>query len=213
MNTTIDRDLVSVEIALALGDNWKARNPDIDGSVNYPSRRLDRADGVSLCLHFGSYQAKGKISISGWYPTQNGQYVDVRKWSNELNGFDSSPEINVSETKDAATIAKDIKRRILPAVEEWHKRVVSAINGANSYAAESEKSARAIIEASGGFVSDQTLRKQDRGNVSVYVNHHHFTAQGDTVRFELADYPIALAVELAKTIKRYEDAHPDKDSE
>ena len=92
------------EVAELLGMTWEDREESWDnrGVFSNPND-LDK----KLALSNDGYRAKGRIEISGLYPL-DGQGKHFPQHGYKL-------EITVAETKTAEEIARDIRRRVLPA--------------------------------------------------------------------------------------------------
>jgi hypothetical protein len=97
---------------------------------------LIRSDGLTLTVR-DSYSQRGKLHISFSRPV-NGSGCSPDIWAPLNAGRIQNPSINVSNTKTAVQVAKDIVRRLLPEAERVFKLANEAINQADTEAARKE---------------------------------------------------------------------------
>jgi len=102
-NTTKPLQEIAVEIAKALGSDW-SRADDFDSDGRDWRARLNGPQSQRLFLS-NTWGKKGMLHISGWVP----EFVDRKTVS-----VPEMPSIQVSLTKTADQMAKDITRRLLP---------------------------------------------------------------------------------------------------
>lgn len=85
------------EIARALGDGWTS---ELQPEYGFPAAWLHGPSGAKLHLVAGPFTAPGRLVING---SLDHQYV---------YGAERNQEITVSLSKPAATVARDITRRL-----------------------------------------------------------------------------------------------------
>jgi hypothetical protein len=153
---------LSEDIAKALGNGWtRSTRYDAEDSVGTQWRaRLENGD-ESLFLS-NTWAGKGKLHISGCYPDK------VQHDTAQRIGH--APSINVSITKPAEQVAKDITRRLLPEyrvmlakILKQHTEDVAFKNGTEATKAEVAK----IIN---GRVRDGSDTVSGAGSIDVQVS-------------------------------------------
>jgi hypothetical protein len=111
---------LSEDIAKALGNGW-TRSSRYDNEHNEePAGRDWRArleNGEESLFLSNTWAGKGKLHVSGWYPDKV-QHDTAQRIGNP-------PSINVSITKSAEQIAKDITHRLLPEYREMLAKVLT----------------------------------------------------------------------------------------
>lgn len=111
---TTDLHKTTTEIAYALGDGWRFDSGPYDHSCN-----LIESTGLTLWVRFDSNKP-GRLSIR----CDSVQATDIygHPW---LYRSEDVPGITVSATRSPASIAADIRSRLLPAATRWHADAVA----------------------------------------------------------------------------------------
>lgn len=124
--------------------------PNADESDNERLIKLTREGGYGLYLSLNFYQRPGKIHVSHVAPQDN---AGRTLWWREYMRRATAPEINVSADKSADQIARDIVRRMLPALAVgWP--VVQGILADRIAATSARDTALAAIREMGGMWHD-----------------------------------------------------------
>jgi hypothetical protein len=120
--------LLKIEAAVVvseLGGSWAiepAKAEDVRDHV-----MLRDADGRRVELCVPQYNYTGKVEVSGWFdygPTHLGISFPYGK---------TRPQISVSLSRGGAVIAKEIKRRFLPAYDELFHSIGESVRKATNY--------------------------------------------------------------------------------
>lgn len=110
---------LTAEIAAALGPAWTPRpyTPK-DGNEYEPDPRehwtdIDGPRGTGLRLHWDGWNQKGRVSISGEYPTVPGLPTGHSGRGHKRNDEDW-PTITAAVDRGPEAIAAEVRRRVLP---------------------------------------------------------------------------------------------------
>jgi hypothetical protein len=183
MTDHISRKLLAEAIAQALG--WTLE-PD---KREYPVYHLtDSTTGYSLGLRWENYP-KFRLSIHGNYPKDS---AGKEAFPSALVG---RPGITVDPNRGAAKIAADIRRRFLPDYIKVFDLMQERVNGANSYAALTEQTAKAL-EALGAV---RYANNSNPHSITLHVPNSHIwqlSAQGANVRIEHCQLPLKTVLGL-----------------
>lgn len=189
-------------IATALGDGYEVELPkDI---MNEGTGYIVTPDSKRLIFNYEKLNAgKGQFDVRGDLTVEN-----ISLHNHIRNG--SNPHINVTVTRLAADIARDIKRRLLPAYE-------AIVNTALQAWRESEAKKRHIASESANYVeaSSGMLRPSGHTSPSEYSAQFHIssnrrdsrimsgtvTVYADHVEFNrLSNVPAAQALQILKLL-------------
>lgn len=152
---------VLTPIATALGDDYEVELPD--NMMNEGTGFIVMPDGKRLIFNYEKLNAgKGQFDVRGDLKVENISLNDHLP-----NGRDN-PHINVTVTRSAVDIARDIKRRLLPTYE-------AIVNDALQNWRDSETKKRHIASESGKYVeaSCGMLRPSQHTRPSAYSAQFH----------------------------------------
>lgn len=137
-------------VAKLLGGRLKEEKPDIDGGVPYSfSREILLPDG-SLWVSAETYGNKKHFHFSGIYPkTAKGEYIRPYGY-----GETPSDSINVSRTKNAEQIARDVTRRLLPEYALRLAKVREMVADYDGFHEKQRNAIKAVADGSGLTASD-----------------------------------------------------------
>lgn len=113
-------------VARELPGDWK-----VQAGAHDRYATLGRGDGLSLSLYMETYPdtLRGKVRIG----------VELTRAEYERMRFDeSSPVVNVTPTRAASTVARDIERRLLPDAETFYATVRERVDAHAAYDARVE---------------------------------------------------------------------------
>jgi hypothetical protein len=114
------------------GWNYDAEaNKGYDGDL-MPGASLAGPGGRALFLRLDDH--KGRVEVSGKWPTDKGAYRSARDWY-AIDYGQSEPRISASASRGAAAVARDIERRLLPDIEPIWQKVQERIEEQNAYRA------------------------------------------------------------------------------
>lgn len=187
------RETLAPALSLITGETWTTPPLAEDAFPGDGARwfKVERATGPALSI--GARHDEGKIHVSCDCVTDvNGRRIfwhDVAPWNGETCTREPAPEMNASLSKPAGTIARDIARRILPAVNcavPWFQEALKrAEEAANQYDA-----ACAMMERLGANLPPVDRRDRER-EMSAYLT----PASGGTLRVVIRSYG-TLTVEV-----------------
>jgi hypothetical protein len=159
---------------------------------------VEGANDQAFSLHFEGYGNQGKLKISGTFPrTAGGDHISLPSGT-------AHPEIRVTLSRGAETIAKEITRRFmpeyLPVLADIQKRKQSM----DAYAAKQETNTKALIKAFEVTFSDQRpdLLQNAMKNGNFHVGSHRcFSGEvrvsETTADLHINSIPIATAHKIA----------------
>lgn len=193
-------------IAASMGDGWSLRQvPDDDGGLS-PSRSIDHVDGPSFWLRPDGYRNAKRMEVHGnWPKTSDGREQFPRA---DYKGEGGANTITFSLSKTPRDAANDIKRRFLPRYMELRAEMLSQVQSADSYAAKTQASIKALI------ATDPAILRQsihgDKQDVGLGTGYHGSSLRinGDSVRFEHLDVPLSVALQILPLLK----CRPTEDS-
>ena len=154
-------------------NTWIAVGEALDGdwSVGYLAGREDaavllRRDGLQLLTSKNYDTPAGKVSLR---LSMNGD-----EWTH-LRYNEDIPSINVSPDRKAATLAKDIERRLIPDAEKFRQTILERAARADAYqrkvdATREQLLATGAVDEPGPHYTDRLYLKRDVGRYG-YVTH------------------------------------------
>lgn len=167
---------------------------------------VEAGSKLSLWFRAGGYGNEGKIKIGYDRPRDaKGEYVYVY---HPMGGAKlDNPSINVSASKDALTIAKDINRRMLEACKNVHALVVKQIVENDAYEAKKIGLALELAAICNAKVINPNS-SQPSINLYESINprtdyrcgYGTITVSGDSTEIKLQSLPSVLAKELTAVI-------------
>jgi hypothetical protein len=187
---------LAAEIAAALGTGWEVAETDEPMTHGH---HIYNAEGVCLFIHdqdlgYARSNEKGKIRIDGSPHKIPGFTNEDGPHRYHLSG-DKRPEIMVSKSRGAATIAKEIRRRLLDDVVREHNETVERIAKRQA----NERSQQRTVEELAAMIPGAYVRG---GTVSTRIGsgsmYGDFTVRHDGERIEANIR--GLSVEQAKRI-------------
>lgn len=168
-----------------------------DWSVGYLAGREDaavllRRDGLQFIASRSYDTPQGKINLR---LSMNGGEWDHKRYDETI------PSINVSPDRKAATLARDIERRLIPDAEAFREVILERAAAAAEYQRKLDAireqllATGALDESGGSHHRDRLYLKRGVGRYG-YVEH-----SGDSVRFDLsltAEDAVAVLALLAE---------------
>lgn len=160
------------------------------------------AEGPSFSVMFDRHNNNGKLQVYPHWPK------DASGQENWPRTDDRPSAVNISASKPAEQIAKDIERRFLPAYfEAWDKQQAQ-VNERNVYNERKLANIDRIAKETGGKVS---RREHDHANLDWhfknfdkgYVTNAQVSA--DTMQFEVRSVPIDVAIKILNLVHRRGD--------
>jgi hypothetical protein len=179
---------IAVNLCGTDGQRWTFRRENQDEHAYGSHLAAPDGEDISVSEH------RSRLEIRGWYPKT-----------------DRTPEyftINVSTAKPAGTIAKDIKRRLLPPyraelarVREYNKNQADAT--AQRVAFTGELAAMLGMDADGTLYEADRHRTADCAQLHMHAGNYGLgsvtvdvTRRPDTVELSFSRLPAALAVKV-----------------
>lgn len=136
-------------------------------------------------VHFSrDWRGTDKCSVSGEWPRTAKGEVQAPYFSAHSQNGPKSPDIGISISRPAETLAKDILRRFIPAYQALYAAQVERVNSANDYAAKTATNKARLEKAFGELDSVG------------------FEASGDSIRLKLS-VTIEQAEQIAKLVKTF----------
>lgn len=181
------------EIAAKLPGEWQVHGLPEDYATSKTAAYLVRKDGLRLHIREGGYQQKGRIVIDLNYPQDHeGRMVTIRDLPYDgRNGFEY-PQITVAGTKQAAEIARDIERRLIPSAEKVHAALLAVIAGRKKYDDNVERDKALFGSRVGWYPHDKNNGSLQGGEFYGKVRVH-----GDgTASLEVGSVPIETAIKF-----------------
>lgn len=195
---------IAFDTCTALGSNWKA--VPISDEYKESGFYLKRADGLTLFFSPPSYSHRNKFHVSYSRPRHNGSWFEL--YEKDASGYlqkVSDPSANLSETKTADQLAKDISRRILPEAEKVHKLALERIAYENSAKDAQQASALRVSVA-----VNKPLQSKYQGKAGEKETSGHIDGigtwqaeAGGRVSFSLYSLPIDKAEKLAALLASF----------
>ena len=167
---------------------------------------VEAGSKLSLWFRAGGYGNEGKIKIGYDRPRDaKGEYVYVY---HPMGGAKlDNPSINVSASKDALTVAKDIERRVLGACHHVHALVVKQIaqnaeHEAKKLGLVTDLAAICNAKVSNPNSSQPTINPYESINprADYRCGYGTITVSGDSAEIKLQSLPPVLAKELTAVI-------------
>jgi len=195
---------IAFDTASGLGNNWQA--VPISDEYKESGFYLKRADGFTLFFSPPSYSHKGKFRVAYSRPRHEGKWFELyeRDASGSLQKV-SDPSANLSETKTADQLAKDIIRRILPEAEKVHTLALERIADENSAKDAQQTSALRVSVA-----VKKPLQSKYQGKAGEKETSGHIDSvgtwqaeAGGRVSFSLYSLPIEQAEKLAALLATF----------
>jgi len=209
---------VLAPIATALGDDYQVELPE--DIMNEGTGYIVMPDGKRLIFNYEKLNAgKGQFDVRGDLTVE-----DISLHDHVPNGR-KNPHINVTVTRSAVDIARDIKRRLLPPYE-------AIVNDALQNWRDSEAKKRHIASESAKYVeaSCGMLRPSPRNTLCTYSAQFHIhsnrrdsrTMYGDVLVYadhvdfnRLSNVPAVQALQIIKLLAEADsrtDDHTKADS-
>jgi hypothetical protein len=165
MIATTEKSLreLAQEIAQALGPDWKlsTRFDAEDSQDRRPWRSRTEGPNHQALFLSTTWGKRGMLYVSGWTPDGIPHDTQVR--------VGIMPSINVSLTKTAAQIAKDITRRLLPEYQALLTKIIEQHRVDTEYKNGVEKMQRDVSELLGVPYREGREVISGRGNIDVQV--------------------------------------------
>jgi len=185
---------LATEVAASLGDGW---SPEIqDEATEHWGTFLigPPANGLPARVLFSEpWNAKGRLTISGCYPHS------VHGWPREV----TQCEITVNPARGAATIGKEITRRLLPGYLDGLRIVAETITARNGAATARRDTAARLavvlgVQLPAESERDTSIRLQI--HVGPVFGHVEVGYCGDSAHVELHSVPVDAAVALLRAL-------------
>lgn len=159
--TLMNLQAIAGALTRITGNDWAVTK---DRNQN---EHLTREDGLELWLRIGGYGNEGKAAIHFSRPVgRDGRSPTL--WPKTGGGTIGNPSINVSLSKPANTVAKDIVRRMLAEAEVVFKLANESIAQTNNHLDGREKAILAIASVAGGEPERHYQSKELTGEVDPY---------------------------------------------
>lgn len=195
---------IAFDTCTALGNDWQA--VPISDEYKQSGFYLKRADGLTLFFSPPSYSHKNKYRVCYSRPRHEGKWLEL--YEKDVNGMSQNicdPSANLSETKTADQLAKDITRRILPEAEKVHALALERIANENSAKDAQQTSAFRIAVA-----VNKPLQSKYQGKAGEKETSGHIEGigtwqaeAGGRVSFSLYSLPIDKAEKLAALLATF----------
>lgn len=197
------------QIGLALGWALKTYNQD---EYRHRLPDLEDANGHRLCFgksRDSAAQAAKKLHIAGGWPS-----IKTATGSKQVTAYDvseKSPSIEVSLSRGANVIAREITRRLLPEYSRIYGRCVERINATLSYEAKTKIAYNSLC-ASLGLAPEN--RSYD-GTISVRLYEYldgmygELRPSGDSIDMDVRGVPLAVAIQVCAILRIAKEAQGD----
>jgi hypothetical protein len=188
---------LAAAIAAELGDGWTLEPQD---------RHYTYLAGPACRLHLRqpTYPPRdaARVEISGSYPHRPGApYRSPRDYGLVERG-QTEPSISVAASRGAATIAKEIRRRLLAEVERITAGILERHAQEAAHAAVTLTNAEQLAAALGGRIAEhgdsEGYTRMVYGPQGIYVR-----VCGDSITWDRLTTTVAVAHELAAVIARH----------
>jgi hypothetical protein len=211
-----------IQKALALLPGFKVQDDlenDWDCRVD-AVKEVDGPNAVKLYASFSAGYGDKRIHVSGIYPrnckneyirpyyTQEERAARKAEGLPEYNyGEVEPPKISISPDKTPEQIAKDIIRRLLPGVFDYHARVMARIDQDNDYHARSENTLAEIKKEFNGGAPDQ--HEIERKMFSAYIpkdgeeygSRFEVKTSRESVDLEISSLTASEAIMVIRAVK------------
>lgn len=162
---------------------------ELDGEWSVENRHghyiaATRADGLALGFHAEWNAPAGKVQASYAPPSH-----DLVRYN------EHAPRVNVTLTRDPATVARDLARRLMPAAEAFHALMLERVAARDTYADSVTSNAAILSAAYGGPLEGDHARlsyPSGFGDVQVYA---------DSVTLELHGLPVTTAAAILALVR------------
>jgi hypothetical protein len=210
-----------LEKALALLPGWSVK-PDkerekwdcVVTATQGPDPRAPQ-----IWTRFSAGYGDKRIHASGIYPrTAKGEYVTIWYTHEEREarkvagipdveyGKIQSPSITIGPDRTPEQIAKDISRRLLPNLLDYHARVMKSVNADNEY----HDTTRATLESIKGAPLDKweeekksfSLYIKTPGGEDNYGSRAEVKASRESVSLDLHDISASEAIMIIRSLKK-----------
>jgi len=178
--TPAQRNAVLEAVVAALGGTV-TRRPDTDSWTDWLAFKLPEP-ALGLWMHYHDERKGDYLHVSVDWPSE-GQHGAIVTGRDAEYGA-SNPDMNVSATKPAAQIAREIQRRLIPEAARLYAKAQAMIDSRQSYAAKVAANMQALAAAAGGVANknsyndEYTVRNLPDG---IYLKH----VNEDEVRLEI----------------------------
>jgi len=198
-NSQIAVDLVQLtkDIAFFLNEETAVKWTFKPLDEPFPTQYLKGPNEAELAIRIETYGSrKGRVEVHGnFHIGRNREFIDVREWNHSTSERCKLPEISVSGTRGAASIAKEITRRFLPEYLPLLQKAIDKRDAANSH----EDKTRDNLVILATIVNARVPEERDRTTASFYHNDKAYgdiQVCGDSVTLKLS----SLTMERAKRI-------------
>jgi hypothetical protein len=179
--------------------DWKLRPADPE----WPDHRnltIDGPDGAELWFGFDRYGYTGRIVIHGELDNELSHHVPYGE---------HTPSITVAETRTPDAIAREIKRRLLPAYRELLVKVRESKARNDEYEQQRDGLRDELLTALGEHGRAGQQHQRD-GSINLYglpgPVYGTVTVSRDSAAFEIRSAPRELALAIARVIGEWRPA-------
>lgn len=196
--TPQQRTLLNIVAALLnIRGPWRVVDRDDNGLEPI----ISSGEGPSFSVLFDRHGSAGKLQVWPHWPK------DATGHENWPRQDDRPSAVNISSSKPAEQIARDIERRFLPAyLEAWDKQLAQ-VNERNAYNERKLANIDRIAKETGAVVE---RRQHDKENARLdwhfgnfdkgYVTNAQVSA--DTMQFEVRSVPIDIGIKILNLVHR-----------
>jgi len=161
----------------------------------YPTQYISGPNEAELSIRIETYGSrKGRVEVHGnFHIGRNREFIDVREW----NGSERAklPEISVSGERGAQAIAKEIKRRFLPAYLPLLAKAIARRDEANTYEDKTRANLAMLAEIVGARLPE------DHGRTTTYFTGGDIQVSGDSITLKLSSLSIEQAKQILEMMK------------
>jgi len=187
--------LAQAELLAAFGPDWRDGNrPDQDYG-----QKLIHVDGYAIWFGFDTH--RGRYEVSPVWPT----YPDGSMCYPSTYDPMHIDRINVSASRGAVAIAKDVQRRFLPGYVAAWRAMMARVEAQRAHEARGLDGLTRIAA-----LVNKPIRTEYNGrpNTSLYLSGdfhpHQVTVHGDSVRFEAFSCPVEVALAILPLLRTTE---------
>ena len=176
-----------IAVGEALTGNWSVDY--LDGREN--AAVLTRRDGLQLLTSKNYDTPAGKVSLR--------LSMDGDEWTH-LRYNEDIPSINVSPDRKAATLARDIERRLIPDAEKFRQTILERATQADAHqrkvdATREQLLATGAVDQPSKYYTDRLYLKRDVGRYGYVTHGDDYVSFDFTVSAEDAVAMLALLAE------------------
>lgn len=195
------------EVASLLG-GFTLTDPTRDDCVQIGYLTRD-SDGLAIRFFFDAHGNRGKTNIGGSSgDLNNGAYVTAYDEKYQKVTY---PSINVSMTKTAEQVVKDIQKRLLPECNRVHALVLKQIAGETLFEVKRDYATKTLAAACGTKPLTQWRNEQKfTYGIDPYVNVEKFkqfgygeftVSSGDSINLKLDSMSLPVAIKVAAALR------------